>query len=48
LQFRVRDPAALAAALSAGGIAFSSRMGSTVVAPEAAMGATLAFASGPR
>src|SRR5262245_19086410 len=33
LQFRVRDPAALAAALSAGGIAFSSRMGSTIVAP---------------
>jgi catechol 2,3-dioxygenase-like lactoylglutathione lyase family enzyme len=45
LQFCVRDPAALAAALSAGGIAFSSRMGSTIVAPEVAMGATLAFAS---
>ena len=48
LQFRVRDPAALTAALSAGGIAFSSRMGSTVVTPAAAMGATLAFASEPR
>jgi catechol 2,3-dioxygenase-like lactoylglutathione lyase family enzyme len=48
LQFRVRDRAALTAALNAGGIAFSSRMGSTVVAPEAAMGATLAFTSGPQ
>ena len=48
LQFRVRDRAALTAALSAGGIAFSSRMGWTVVAPEVAKGATLAFASEPR
>ena len=48
LQFRVRDDAVLATTLTAGGIAFSSRMGSTVVAPEAAMGATLAFVSGPR
>jgi catechol 2,3-dioxygenase-like lactoylglutathione lyase family enzyme len=48
LQFRVRDPAALTAALSAGGIASSSRMGSTIVAAEVGMGATLAFASEPR
>jgi hypothetical protein len=48
LQFRVRDPAALAAALTAGGVNSSSRMGSTIVAPEVAMGATLAFASEPR
>jgi hypothetical protein len=43
MQFRVRDRAALAAALDAGGVAYSSRMASTVVAPETAMGATLAF-----
>jgi catechol 2,3-dioxygenase-like lactoylglutathione lyase family enzyme len=48
LQFRVRDRAALTAALSAGGIAFSSRMGSTAVAREVAKGATLAFVSEPR
>jgi hypothetical protein len=43
LQFRVRDRTALMAALSAGGIASSFCMGSTIVAPETAMGATLAF-----
>ena len=43
MQFRVRDRAALMAALDAGGIANSARMGSTIVAPETAMGATLAF-----
>jgi hypothetical protein len=43
LQFRVRDRAALTAALQAGGIAFSARMGSIIVAPETAMGATLVF-----
>jgi len=48
LQFRVRDLAALAVTLSAGGIASSSHMGSTIVAPEVGMGATLAFASEPR
>jgi hypothetical protein len=43
MQFRVRDRAALTAALDAGGIAFSARMGSTIVAPEIAMGATIVF-----
>jgi len=43
LQFRVRDRAALEAALNKGGLAASSRMGSTVVAPQIAMGATLVF-----
>jgi hypothetical protein len=43
LQFRVHDRDALMAALSAGGIASSFCMGSTIVAPETAMGATLAF-----
>lgn len=43
LQFRVRDRAALEAALNRGGVAASSRMGSTVVAPQIAMGATLMF-----
>jgi hypothetical protein len=43
LQFRVRDRAALTAALTAGEIASSARMGSIVVAPETAMGATLVF-----
>jgi catechol 2,3-dioxygenase-like lactoylglutathione lyase family enzyme len=43
LRFRVRDRAALSAALAAGGIASSSYMGSTVIAPEHAMGATLVF-----
>jgi catechol 2,3-dioxygenase-like lactoylglutathione lyase family enzyme len=43
LQFRVRDRAALTAALTAGEIASSARMGSIVVVPETAMGATLVF-----
>jgi len=43
LQFRVRDREALKAALAAGGIASSTRMGATIVAPATAMGATLAF-----
>ena len=43
LQFRVRDRAALEAALDKGGVAASSRVGSTVVAPQIAMGATLVF-----
>ncbi|MGZ6725792.1 MAG: VOC family protein, partial [Solirubrobacteraceae bacterium] len=43
LQFRVRDRAALEAALNKGGVAASSRMSSTVVAPQIAMGATLVF-----
>src|SRR6266566_9039262 len=43
VQFRVRDRAALNAALKAGGIAGSSRMGATIVAPETAIGATLVF-----
>jgi hypothetical protein len=43
LQFRVRDRAALTAPLTAGEIASSARMGSIVVAPETAMGATLVF-----
>jgi hypothetical protein len=44
MQFRVRDRTALMTALSSGGIASSFCMGSTIVVPEAAMGATLAFA----
>jgi catechol 2,3-dioxygenase-like lactoylglutathione lyase family enzyme len=43
MQFRVRDRAALMAALDAGGIACAARMASVVVAPETATGATLAF-----
>jgi Glyoxalase-like domain len=43
LQFRVRDRGALRAALDSGGIAFSARMDSTIVAPQTAMGATLVF-----
>jgi hypothetical protein len=43
VQFRVRDRAALSAALKAGGIAASSRMGAMIVAPETAIGATLVF-----
>jgi hypothetical protein len=44
VQFRVGDRDALMAALDAGGIESSFCMGSTIVAPETAMGATLAFA----
>jgi catechol 2,3-dioxygenase-like lactoylglutathione lyase family enzyme len=43
VRFGVRDPSALAGALREGGIACSIRMGSTIVAPETAMGATLVF-----
>jgi catechol 2,3-dioxygenase-like lactoylglutathione lyase family enzyme len=43
IQFRVRDRAALTAALKAGGNAFTTRMGSITIAPETAMGATLVF-----
>jgi catechol 2,3-dioxygenase-like lactoylglutathione lyase family enzyme len=43
IRFQVRDHAALATALSSRGIASSLRMGSTVVAPGTAMGATLVF-----
>ena len=43
LRFSVRDPAALVAALDAGGIEFARHMGRIVVAPATAMGATLAF-----
>jgi hypothetical protein len=43
MQFRVRDHAALKAALEAGGIITFARMGSTVVGPETARGAALAF-----
>ena len=44
LQFHVRDRSALRAALSGGGLAFSVRMDSTIVAAQSAMGATLVFA----
>ncbi len=43
LQFRVRDREALKAAVAAGAIASSTRLGTIVVAPEAAMGAALIF-----
>ena len=43
LQFRVRDRAALVAALRAGGITFASHMEQIVVPPERAMGATIVF-----
>jgi hypothetical protein len=43
LQFRVRDREAMRAALGVGGIAHSAPMGATVVAPDTAMGATVAF-----
>jgi hypothetical protein len=43
LQFRVRDRGALRAALDMGGIAHAEVVGSTIVAPETASGATLAF-----
>jgi len=42
-QFRVRDRAALNAALERGGIAASSSRGATVVGPQIALGATLVF-----
>jgi hypothetical protein len=43
LQFHVRDRGTLRAALSGGGIAFSVRIDSTIVAPQSGMGATLVF-----
>ena len=43
LRLTVRKPAALHAALDAGRIAYTSHMGSTVIAPSSAMGATLVF-----
>jgi hypothetical protein len=43
MQFRVRDRAALSAALAAGGIATFSRMDATIVGPQTALGATLVF-----
>jgi hypothetical protein len=43
LQFRVRDQAALVAALQAGGIEFASQMGQLIVPPDIAMGATILF-----
>jgi Glyoxalase-like domain len=43
IRFRVDDTSALAAALREGGIASSVHMGSTIVAPGDAMGATLVF-----
>jgi hypothetical protein len=43
LQFRVRDRAALTAALNGSGLVFSARMGLAVVAPEVALGATFVF-----
>ena len=42
-QFRVRDRAALSAALERGGIAASSSMGATIVGPKIALGTTLVF-----
>lgn len=46
LQFKVSDQTALHAALNNGKIPFTSRMGGTVITPEAAMGATLVFETG--
>jgi hypothetical protein len=43
LQFRVRDRAALVAALQAGGIEFASPMKQIIVPPETAIGATIVF-----
>jgi hypothetical protein len=43
VQFRVREQAALVAALQAGGIEFASRMGQLIVPPDIAMGATILF-----
>jgi catechol 2,3-dioxygenase-like lactoylglutathione lyase family enzyme len=43
VQFRVRDRAALTSTLNTSGIAFSNVMGSTIVTPATAMGATLVF-----
>ena len=43
LQFQIRDRAALTAALTAAGVAFSGRLDSIIVGPDTAMGATLVF-----
>jgi hypothetical protein len=43
IEFRIRDRDAVAAALHAAGIEFSFHIGSVVVGPETAMGATLVF-----
>jgi catechol 2,3-dioxygenase-like lactoylglutathione lyase family enzyme len=43
VQLRVRDRAALTSTLNANGVAFSTMMGSTIVAPRTAMGTTLVF-----
>jgi len=43
LRFRVRDRAALSAALKAGGIVAGADPSKTVIAPEVALGATLVF-----
>jgi hypothetical protein len=44
VRFTMRERKALHATLTASGIAFSEHMGQTVIAPAAAMGATLVFA----
>jgi catechol 2,3-dioxygenase-like lactoylglutathione lyase family enzyme len=46
VRFTVRERKALHDALTASGIAFSEHMGQTVIAPAAAMGATLVFEGG--
>jgi hypothetical protein len=43
LQFRVRDRSLMAESLTAGAIAHSTHMGAIIVAPAAALGATLVF-----
>jgi hypothetical protein len=43
VRFTVRERNALHDVLAAGGIPFSEHMGQTVIAPAAAMGATLVF-----
>jgi hypothetical protein len=43
VRFTVRERNTLHDALAAGGIPFSEHMGQTVIAPAAAMGATLVF-----
>jgi hypothetical protein len=43
IRLSVRDPAALRTALERGRIAYDEHMGAIVIAPEAAMGATLVF-----
>jgi hypothetical protein len=45
LRFAVRDPQALARTLGANGVSFDLHMDQVIVAPEAAMGAVLAFAA---